>query len=304
MKLTSIRTAGREEAAVRTAYGLVPVRLLNEAAGTHWGDTVQHLLDSEQLTRLNGWLQDKGAAVLSTLEAIPLERAEYAPLYRRPRKIWGIGANYRDKAADMSVVPPEDEPICFMKPDTSLIGPGDAIILPPEEGRYTAEAELGIVIGRTCKGVPEERALDVVAGFAATLDMTAQHIHARNPRFLGRSKSFDTFFSIGPELITPEEIDDLASLRVETALNGRAMHRASIAEMIYTIPFIISYFSRIMTLLPGDIIMTGTPGSVEIVSGVTAECRISGFASLANPVRQAGELEEPAFESNGGGGRS
>lgn len=300
MKLSAIRTAGREEAAIRTAGGLVPIRLLNEAAGTEWSDTVQHLLDREQLTPLNGWLQDEGASALSTLEAIPLDKAAYAPLYRRPRKIWGIGANYREKAADMNVVPPDAEPICFLKPDTSLIGPGDAILLPPGEGRYTAEAELGFVIGRTCKHVGEEEALGVVAGFTATLDMTAQHIHARNPRFLGRSKSFDTFFSIGPELITPEEIEDLAALRVETALNGRVMHSASVADMIYSIPFILSYFSRIMTLLPGDVIMTGTPGSVEIARGDTAECRISGFSSLANPVRLESELEEPAFESNEG----
>lgn len=297
MKLFTIRTAGKEEAAISTAGGLVPVRLLNELAGTDWSDTVQQLLEREQLPEMNGWLKEEGASVLGTLEAIPLGKAACAPLYRRPRKIWGIGANYRDKAADMNVVPPDAEPICFLKPDTSLIGPGDAILLPSGEGRYTAEAELGIVIGRMCKHVGEDEALGIAAGFVATLDMTAQHIHARNPRFLGRSKSFDTFFSIGPELITPDEIHDLASLRVETALNGRVTHRASVADMIYSVPFIISYFSRMMTLLPGDVIMTGTPGSVEIAGGAVAECRISGFSSLANPVRLESELKETASYS-------
>ncbi|MBB6732031.1 fumarylacetoacetate hydrolase family protein [Cohnella zeiphila] len=287
MRLATVRIGGREEAAVVTAGGLVTVRLLNEAAGTGWSRDVQGLLERGELEVLDGWLAGEGKSELARLEAqaIPSVRALYAPLYRRPRKIWGIGANYRAKAEDMNVVPPDAEPICFLKPDTSLIGPGDAIELPPEEGRFTAEAELGIVIGRTCKYVSEAEAPGVIAGFAATLDMTAQHIHARNPRFLGRSKSFDTFFSFGPELITPGEIEDLGSLRVETVLNGRITHSASVADMIYSPWFIVSYFSRMMTLLPGDVIMTGTPGSTDIREGDAAECRIGGFAPLVNPVR-------------------
>lgn len=285
MRIVTIALGGREEAAVVAADGLVPVRLLNEAAGTGWSSDAAELLERGELEALGGWLGAEGGSLLKRLEVVPFAQAAYAPLYRRPRKIGGIGANYRAKAADMNVVPPDAEPICFLKPDTSLIGPGDAIELPPEEGRFTAEAELGIVIGRTCKYVSEAEAPGVVAGFAATLDMTAQHVHARNPRFLGRSKSFDTSFSFGPELITPDEIEDLGALRVETALNGGVTHSASVADMIYSVWFIVSYFSQMMTLLPGDIIMTGTPGSVDIREGDVAECRIGGFAPLVNPVR-------------------
>jgi 2-keto-4-pentenoate hydratase/2-oxohepta-3-ene-1,7-dioic acid hydratase in catechol pathway len=293
MRLATIRLGDREEAAVIKADGLVPIRRMNEAAGTGWSEEAEALLARGELAALGEWLGSEGGSVLNRLEAIPFAQAVYAPLYRRPRKIWGIGANYRAKADDMNVVPPDAEPICFLKPDTSLIGPGDAIELPGEDGRFTAEAELGIVIGRTCKSVGEAEAPSVVAGFAATLDMTAQHVHARNPRFLGRSKSYDTFFSLGPELVTPDEIEDLAALRVETALNGRVTHSAAVADMIYSVWFIVAYFSRMMTLLPGDIIMTGTPGSADIREGDVAECRIGGFVPLINPVRR-----EPAKGSH------
>ena len=286
MRLATISLGGKEEAAVAKADGLVPIRRLNGAAGTDWSEGVAELLERGELAALGEWLGAEGGSVLERLDAIPFAQAAYAPLYRRPRKIWGIGANYRAKADDMNVVPPDAEPICFLKPDTALIGPGDAIELPCEDGRFTAEAELGIVIGRTCKSVGENEAPSFVAGFAATLDMTAQHVHARNPRFLGRSKSYDTFFSFGPELVTPDEIGDLAALRVETALNGRVTHSAAVADMIYSVWFIVAYFSRMMTLLPGDIIMTGTPGSADIREGDVAECRIGGFVPLANPVRR------------------
>jgi len=287
MRLAALAIGGREEAAVVTADGFVPIRLLNGAAGTGWSLDVAGLLARGELEALGGWLAEEGGPLLKRLEAIPFGQAAYAPLYRRPRKIAGIGANYRAKAADMNVAAPDAEPICFLKPDTSLIGPGEAIELPSEEGRFTAEGELGVVIGRTCKCVSEAEAPGVVAGFAATLDMTAQHIHARNPRFLGRSKGFDTFFSFGPELVTPDEIGDLGALRVETALNGCVAHGASVADMIHSLWFVVSYFSHMMTLLPGDIIMTGTPGSVDIREGDAAECRIGGFAPLVNPVRLA-----------------
>ncbi|QHW29472.1 fumarylacetoacetate hydrolase family protein [Paenibacillus rhizovicinus] len=284
MRLATIVSGGREEAAIVTGAGLVPLRLVNEAAGTGWSEELLGLLSRGELDALESWSRGEGAPLLRRLEAIPASEAVYAPPYRHPRKIWGIGANYRAKAADMKVTPPDAEPICFLKPDTSLIGPGDAIVVPAGSGRVTAEAELGIVIGRTCKNVPEAEAERFVAGFVATLDMTDQDIHARNPRFLGRSKSFDTFFSFGPELVTLQDVRDSESLRVETVLNGQVVHGAFVADMIYPLRQVVAYFSRMATLLPGDVIMTGTPGSVEIREGDLAECRIGGFAGLANPV--------------------
>jgi 2-keto-4-pentenoate hydratase/2-oxohepta-3-ene-1,7-dioic acid hydratase in catechol pathway len=286
VRLATIAYGGLEEAAIVTESGFVRIRRINEHTGAQWSTDMLELLASGQLDALNAWCQGEGERRLRQLADIPPKQSLCGPLYRKPRKIWGIGANYAAKAGELNVVPPDAEPICFMKPDTSLIGPGDAIVLPASEGRITAEAELGIVIGRTCRNVSETEARNVVAGFTPTLDMTAQDIHARNPRFLGRSKCFDTFFSFGPHLVTPDEVPELDALRVETALNGRVTHSAAVSEMIYSPWFIVSYFSRMMTLLPGDVIMTGTPGSVDIRDGDEAECRISGFERLVNPVRR------------------
>ncbi|GMK42849.1 hypothetical protein PCCS19_59090 [Paenibacillus sp. CCS19] len=289
MRLATIVSDGCEEAAIATETGFVPLRIVNEAAGMRWSTRLLGLLNRGEAEALEDWSRTEGAHWLRRLEAIPAAEAVFAPPYRYPRKIWGIGANYRAKAADMKVTPPDAEPICFLKPDTSLIGPGDAIVIPAGGGRVTAEAELGIVIGQVCKNVTEEEAERFIAGFVPTLDMTDQDIHGRNPRFLGRSKSFDTFFSFGPELVTLREISDPETLRVETVLNGRVVHGAYVADMIYPLRQVVAYFSRMATLLPGDVIMTGTPGSVDIREGDVAECRIGGFAGLVNPVKQEPE---------------
>ncbi|MFC0211936.1 fumarylacetoacetate hydrolase family protein [Paenibacillus chartarius] len=285
MKLATISLGRGEEAAIVTSGGLAPIRRINEAAGAGWSTEMLGLLTGGEHERLQAWCRGSGRELLNRLTEVPLAEAVYRPLYRRPRKIWGIGANYAAKAGAMQVIPPEAEPICFMKPDTSLIGPGDSIVLPRGQGRITAEAELGIVIGRACKNVSEREAREVVAGFTPTLDMTAQDIHARNPRFLGRAKCFDTFFSFGPHLMTWDELNDPDALQVQTVLNGKVVHRAEAGEMTYSPWLIVSYFSKMMTLLPGDVIMTGTPGSVELADGDTVECRLGDFTALVNPVR-------------------
>ncbi|NBD23826.1 fumarylacetoacetate hydrolase family protein [Paenibacillus glycinis] len=284
MKLASIKADGLEKAAIVTAGGYVLVETLNAATGSAWSETLAGLLGNEETAGLNAWYREGGALQAERLETIAFADAACGPLLRNPPKIWGIGANYAEKAEEMAVTPPDGEPICFMKPTTSLVGPGDAIVLPRGEHRVTAEAEIGIVIGRTCKYVSEADAMGVVAGFTPTLDMTAQDIHARNPRFLGRSKCFDTFFSFGPHLVTPDECPAPGQWTIETALNGVTLYRSDVTRMIYSIPYIVSYFSGMMTLRPGDVIMTGTPGSVPLRPGDVAECRLGGFAPLLNPV--------------------
>lgn len=285
MRLAVIRLPEGETAAVAATAGWVPLQAVNERAGRSWSPDLMALLESGGFEELRAWHRDGGSVLLERAPAIPREQAVYGPLYRRPRKIWGVGANYREKAEDMAVTPPDGEPICFMKPDTSLIGPGDVIRLPAGAGRITAEAEIGIVVGKACKHVPETEAMDVIAGFTPTLDMTAQDIHARNPRFLGRSKCFDTFFSFGPELATPDECPEPADWKLETALNGKTVHADTADRMICSIPFLVSYFSSMMTLLPGDVIMTGTPGSAPLAPDDVAECRITGFEPLRNPAK-------------------
>lgn len=284
MRLVTLKSGNQELAAIAAQDRFVLVDEINRWGGQLWSSNTLELLQTGQFDELKHWYAEGGEKRLLELPAIDALEAEFAPLYRHPRKIWGIGMNYTQKAMDLKSTPPEAEPVCFMKPDTSLIGPGDDIVLPPESEIVTAEAELGIVIGKACKDIHEEQASQVVAGFTPTLDMTCQDIHARNPRFLQRSKVFDTFFSFGPELVTADEIPDLRSVALETVLNGEVVHRNTIDRMMYNPWFIVSYFSRMMTLLPGDIIMTGTPGSTPLRGGDWAECRVSGFRPLVNPV--------------------
>lgn len=286
MRLATIKFDGIEQAAIVLQTGIVTINQINEMFQTSWKSNIYDLLIDEQWDQLNLWLTNTSKEQMRGLEVIPLKHVQYAPLYRHPRKICGIGMNYWKKAEDLGAVPPAHEPIVFLKPETSLIGHQDHIIIPHHLEQVTAEAELGIVIGVHCKNISEQEAMSVVAGFVPTLDMTAQDIHAKNPRFLGRSKVMDTFFSFGPQLITRNEINNLEEVSIETKLNGEVIHHNTVANMIYSIPFIVSYFSKMMTLQPGDIIMTGTPGSVHILPGDIAACSISGMGELINPVSQ------------------
>lgn len=223
------------------------------------------------------------------------ESVQYAPPYRRPRKIWGIGLNYREHAGDLNEVPPT-EPASFIKGDHTIIGQGETIYLPPQSARVTAEAELGLVIGRTCRNVSKENALDYVWGVCLILDQTAEDILQRNPRFLTRSKNFSTFFSFGPTLIPLAEVLEkfptLNDIVVTTVLNGREHRSNSVANMTFDPEYLVSFHSEVMPLFAGDVISTGTPGAVVIQDGDIAECRIPGLGTLTNPVRT--QLADPA----------
>ena len=283
MRLTSLRMDGAEPAALVRPSGAVPLRSVNEAFGTSWPGTVQELLEGGQIDALRDWVAAADAAKLDGL-ALPQDGLSYAPLYRRPRKIWGIGLNYVEHAADLSEKAPSTEPASFLKPDTAIIGPGDPIRIPPQSQRTTAEGELGVVIGRECKDVDEADAPSVVAGFTTIVDMTAEDILEKNPRYLTRSKSFDTFFSFGPELVTVDEVDDVDALEVATIHNGQVHRRNVVSNMTFRPWWLVAFHSRVMTLLPGDVISTGTPGAVHIRSGDTAGVQITGFRELTNPV--------------------
>ncbi|SDM40595.1 2-keto-4-pentenoate hydratase/2-oxohepta-3-ene-1,7-dioic acid hydratase (catechol pathway) [Geodermatophilus siccatus] len=283
MRLTTLRLDGAEPGALVRPGGAVPLPALNERLGTDWPETVQELLEHGRVEGLRDWVAGQDAARLDEL-ALPQERLVYAPLYRRPRKIWGIGLNYVEHAADLSEKAPSTEPASFLKPDTAIIGPGDPIRIPPQSQRTTAEGELGVVIGRECKDVDEADAPSVVAGFTTIVDMTAEDILEKNPRYLTRSKSFDTFFSFGPELVTVDEVDDVDALEVATIHNGQVHRRNVVSNMTFRPWWLVAFHSRVMTLLPGDVISTGTPGAVHIRSGDTAGVQITGFRELTNPV--------------------
>ena len=230
--------------------------------------------------------------------AVQPPSAQYAPLYRHPRKIWGIGVNYKDHAADLSAVFPT-EPASFMKGDHTIIGPGETIELPPESERVTAEAELGVIIGHECRAIREQDVPAYIAGYCLIIDMTAEDILQRNPRFLTRAKNFDTFFSFGPELITPDEVLDVLRLRVGTWKNGELHRDNVVANMAFPPHYLVAFHSNVMTLYPGDIISTGTPGAVVIESGDVAECRIEGLGTLSNPARRRQQEDYTVLASIG-----
>ena len=284
--MVTVRLEGVETAAIVLGDGTVPLAKINKTFGTGWSTDLFSLLERGHLENIRRWLNELSAAGLKEAkdEAVPFSRASYAPLYRRPRKIWGIGLNYVEHAGDLDETAPAEEPASFMRPDTTIIGPGENIRLPEQSQRVTAEAELAVVIGREAKDIPEEEVPSVVAGFTTVLDMTAEDILRKNPRYLTRAKSFDTFFSFGPYLLTPDEIDDVGTLEVATVLNGEVRRKNSVSNMTFSPWRLVAFHSRVMRLLPGDVISTGTPGAVVIREGDVAECRISGFEPLANPV--------------------
>lgn len=290
MKLATIRRDEREVAAIITDGGMIPVDLINEVHDTRWEEDVFGLLRDGQLHELQGWIAGLPDGAFGKLSegALSRERVSCGPLYRRPRKIWGIGLNYVEHASDLKEKAPSEEPASFMKPDTTIIGPGEPIRLPSQSRRVTAEAELGVVIGREARDVSEEEAPSVVAGLTTIIDMTAEDILEKNPRYLTRAKSFDTFFSFGPELLTLDEVGDVGQLEVATVINGESHRRNRVSNMTFSPRHLVSFHSRVMTLLPGDIISTGTPGAVVIRAGDTVACEITGFETLSNPVENRG----------------
>jgi 2-keto-4-pentenoate hydratase/2-oxohepta-3-ene-1,7-dioic acid hydratase in catechol pathway len=199
-------------------------------------------------------------------------------------KVWGIGLNYVEHAGDLGEDHPE-EPASFMKPASAVTGPGGPIRLPPREHteRVTAEAELGVVIGRTCRDVAVEDAMGVVAGYVPILDMTAEDVLGRNPRFLTRAKSYDTFLVYGPWIRTTDATD-LRNTEIRTVVNGRTEARNAVGNMRFGPAELVSFHSEVMTLHPGDLISTGTPGAHPIEAGDDVRAEVEGIGALEAPV--------------------
>ena len=208
--------------------------------------------------------------------------------WTRPRKILGIGLNYGAHAGDLGEQAPRTSPASFIKGDHTIVGPGEPIVVPPGIGRVTAEAELGLVIGRTCYQVDVDDAMSYVAGVVPVLDQTAEDMLLENPRYLTRVKNYPTFFSFGPDLITLDEVlahAALSDLRVATVHNGAVHRKDTVAGMTFSPAELLSFHSQVMPFYPGDILSTGTPGAVPIEAGDVVRCELGDeLASLTNPV--------------------
>lgn len=218
-----------------------------------------------------------------TGERVPLADAKLlAPVIPRS-KVVAVGKNYREHAAEMGGEAPA-EPLLFLKPNTSVIGPGDAIVLPPESSQVEFEGEVAVVIGRIARRVSEADAASVIFGYTIANDVTARDLQRSDGQW-ARAKGFDTFCPLGPVIDT--ELD-LERGTIETSVNGDRRQEGSLADMVHSIPAIVAYASNVFTLLPGDVILTGTPAGVgPIVAGDTVEVSVSGLGTLANPVRSA-----------------
>ena len=195
-------------------------------------------------------------------------------------KVVGIGRNYAAHAAEMGSDLP-DEPLMFLKPNTSVIGPGDPIFDPRQTENLHFEGELAVVIGRICRDVPAEKYADVVHGYTVGNDVTARDLQRKDGQFT-RAKGFDSFCPLGPWIETELDVSDL---RVQTFLNGEVRQDGRTSDLIFDVPTLIAHVTSVMTLLPGDIILTGTPEGVgPMEAGDEVEISIQGIGNLTNKV--------------------
>lgn len=210
-----------------------------------------------------------------------------------PGKIICLGKNYAEHAKEGGFEAPS-RPLLFAKASSALNGPYDPILLPAGSRDVDWEVELALIIGKRCKRVSRAHALDVVAGVSILNDVSARHAQFADSQWF-RGKSFDTFAPMGPFLVTLDEIGDIGNLRLETIVNGVTMQDGSTRDLIFDIPSLIAYISEDITLMPADIISTGTPAGVGffrnppivLKEGDVVECRISGLGSLMNRVISA-----------------
>jgi 2-keto-4-pentenoate hydratase/2-oxohepta-3-ene-1,7-dioic acid hydratase in catechol pathway len=205
-----------------------------------------------------------------------------------PSKVVAIGKNYADHVAEMKGVTGGDaptEPLFFLKPNTAVVGPGDAIVYPSQSHNVHYEGELAIVIGRICKDVPLERAAEVIYGWTIANDVSARDLQVSDGQW-SRAKGFDTFCPLGPWIETELSLDDVKrGLRVQTFLDGDAKQDGNTRDLIFDVPTIIAHVTSAMTLLPGDVILTGTPAGVgPMQPGQEVEVSIERLGALTNTV--------------------
>ncbi len=212
----------------------------------------------------------------------PVEKSALLPPVM-PSKIVCIGRNYAAHAAEQNAALPE-EPMLFLKPPSALIGHGAEIILPPGAGRVDHEAELAVIIGRRAAHVRREDALDYVLGYTCANDVSARDYQKKDGQW-GRAKGFDTFCPLGPWIVTDLDPSDLA---IACHVNGERRQSARTSDMIFDVATLVSFVSGVMTLLPGDVLLTGTPSGVSpLAEGDTVEVTIEGIGTLHNTVRDA-----------------
>jgi 2-keto-4-pentenoate hydratase/2-oxohepta-3-ene-1,7-dioic acid hydratase in catechol pathway len=274
----TFRFSGQDHAGVVTPNGVAPILEINAKYNLH--------LPNSLLEIVRGEIRD---IPTEGIRLLPFSDIEPRLPWADPPKIWCIGLNYKSHAEDIEAVQPE-EPGSFMKPASCMFQPGGQILLPPPEISHEvdAEGELGVIIGRRCRFVPAGEAHQVIYGFTTTLDLTALDVLRKNPRYLTRAKSIDTFFSFGPVIVTSDEVADLDALEVITEHNGAVFSRDFVRNMKTRPLDLIAFHSDYFTLNPGDLISTGCPKGARIQPGDRVRARIDGVGTLDAGVLQGG----------------
>jgi 2,4-diketo-3-deoxy-L-fuconate hydrolase len=224
-------------------------------------------------------------------DTVPLAEARIHAPIARPQKVIGIGLNYEDHAAETGADIPE-KPIVFAKYPNTVIGPGEAIRIPPITEQADYEAELAVVIGSAARNVSESGALDHVFGYTNANDVSSRDLQFSEGGQWTRSKSIDTFCPLGPFIATKDEIEDPQDLSIRCILNGEVMQDGTTSKMIFSVAELVSFLSQAMTLVPGDVIVTGTPPGVGsagdpqvwLKAGDEVTVEIGGLGALTNPV--------------------
>lgn len=233
-------------------------------AGTHidvsaFGeDYTEQFFATDGLKRLNAWLAER----VETLEPMS-DIGRFGAPVTRPSKIVCIGLNYIDHVRETNAAVPQ-EPVVFFKASTALCGPNDEVVIPRNSVKTDWEVELALVIGRKASYVEEAEAMDYVAGYCLHNDLSEREFQLERGGQWDKGKSCDTFAPIGPYLVTPDEIPDVDNLKMWLKVNDKTVQNSDTSNLIFKIPFLIHYLSQFMTLLPGDIISTGTPPGVGL----------------------------------------
>jgi len=251
MKLIRFRENGKEKPGV----------ILDEKyfdASSFGEDYSETFFENDGLTRLQKFIQNNRTGLKGIAKDI-----ELAAPFARPSKIVCIGLNYASHAKETgAAVPPE--PVVFMKSTTALIGPNDPIIIPKNSKKTDWEVELAVVIGTKASYVEEADAMNYVAGYCLHNDVSEREFQLERNGTWDKGKGCDTFAPIGPFLATKDEVKDVNNLRLWLTVNGRMMQDGNTCDFIFKVPFLVSYLSQFMTLLPGDVISTGTPAGVGL----------------------------------------
>lgn len=281
MKLLTYGESGQERIGAVVGDEIVDLRSADESLP----GTVLAVLEADALG-------DVSRAVESGIGArTPLDGARLASPIPRPPKIVCVGLNYLDHATEQNVPLPE-HPLLFSKATSSVVGPYDDVVLPAESEHVDYEVELAVVIGKTATAVSEADAYDYIAGYTVANDVSARDIQFRQQQW-HQGKSYDTFCPMGPWLVTKDEIPDPNTLAVKLTLNGEVLQDSNTDNLIFNVPTLVSRISGAMTLLPGDVISTGTPAGVGVFrdpkillkAGDYMETCVEGIGTLKNHVR-------------------